>query len=207
MLYKSTDKKLVVVLDAGALPELGYICGPILHPSKVRIDLIQKLVSNRRTVYECNPANPEERVKLTLRNVKKVIFQEPTNDSKELIKTIKPELIQGKDANVNIEERLKSLIDKPEILSTSDNEQHITEFIQPEEQINFESNESSIEVVTNDYTSDNINKESQSEPDDTSEEISEDESNLSDNNSDQSKEINNTFEASSNRRKNRKNRK
>lgn len=207
MFYKSTDKKLVVVLDAGALPELGYICGPILHPSKIRIDLIQKLVSNRRTVYECNPTNPEERVKLTLRNVKKVIFQEPTNDTKELIKTIKPELIQGKDANVNIEERLKSLIDKPEIQSTSDNEQHITEVIQQEEELNFESNESSIEATPNDSTSNDINEESQSEPDDTSEEMHNDESNLSDDNSDEDKDISNKFETSSNRRKNRKNRK
>lgn len=98
--YKAQDKKLVVLHDAGSIPELNYICGPILNPCKLPIETIQKLVINKRTVYECNPNNTNERIRLTTRNVKKNNFKLTFEEGTPII-TIKPKMIYG--GNVDIE--------------------------------------------------------------------------------------------------------
>lgn len=98
--YKSFDKKLVVVLDGGTIPELNYICGPILNPCKLPIESIQKLVINKRTVFECNPNNPSERIQLTTRNVKKNNFKIDIINNIEPNNTLKPKMIYGGDVNI-----------------------------------------------------------------------------------------------------------
>lgn len=102
--YKAQDKKLVVLHDAGSIPELNYICGPILNPCKLPIETIQKLVINKRTVYECNPNNTNERIRLTTRNVKKNNFKLTFEEGTPII-TIKPKMIYG--GNVDIEPIVK----------------------------------------------------------------------------------------------------
>lgn len=68
------SKKLVVIQSIGALPELGGISGPIINPSLIGVDTIVRLLNNHRAVYEVNPANLKERVRLNLKNVKRENF-------------------------------------------------------------------------------------------------------------------------------------
>lgn len=98
--YKPSDKKLVVVLDGGTIPELNYICGPILNPCKLPIEAIQKLVINKRTVFECNPNNPSERIQLTTRNVKKNNFKIDIISNIEPNNTLKAKMIYGGDVKI-----------------------------------------------------------------------------------------------------------
>lgn len=63
------DSKLVVVKTPGVLKELGYITGPIIHPSRIKLAKIVNMVNNGKVVFEVNPKNQEERVQLTRLNV------------------------------------------------------------------------------------------------------------------------------------------
>jgi hypothetical protein len=66
--------KLVVIESAGTIKELGGISGPILHPCIQKITTLETMVRNHRVVYELNPNNFDERIRLNLRNVKTVNF-------------------------------------------------------------------------------------------------------------------------------------
>ena len=63
-------KKFITVKTSGPLPELGHITGPVIHPWWVDVEKVVTLIHNGRKVYEVNPNNKEERVLLTLKNVR-----------------------------------------------------------------------------------------------------------------------------------------
>lgn len=69
--------KLVVVDTVGSLRELGGISGPIVSPTRIDVDVLQKMVLNQKIVYEVNPYNKNDRVLLTLGNVTRVNFKAP----------------------------------------------------------------------------------------------------------------------------------
>lgn len=61
--------KLVIVKTTGILRELGNICGPILHPSRLKIAKIADMVNNGKLVFEVNPEDRSQQVQLTRLNV------------------------------------------------------------------------------------------------------------------------------------------
>ena len=61
----SNTKKLVTIGGSGAIPELGYICAPIINPCKIDIDKVSKIVCSGRKVYAVNPADQTQKVLLT----------------------------------------------------------------------------------------------------------------------------------------------
>lgn len=63
-----TDTKLVTVGYSGLIRELGA-SGPIKHPTEIRMEAIKQMVLFGKVVYEHNPANPSDRVLLTVDNV------------------------------------------------------------------------------------------------------------------------------------------
>ena len=69
MITSHADTKLVVVKSTGVLKELGYITGPILHPSRIKLQKIVAMVNNGKIVYEVNPKDQNEQVLLTRLNV------------------------------------------------------------------------------------------------------------------------------------------
>ena len=62
------DSKLVVVKTPGVLKELGFITGPIIHPSRIKLAKIVAMVNNSKKVFEVNPDNPDEQIELTRLN-------------------------------------------------------------------------------------------------------------------------------------------
>lgn len=60
--------KLCIVVSGGTLPILGGISGPILSPSKITISDIVTLLNAGKEVYEVNPWNRSQKVKLTTMN-------------------------------------------------------------------------------------------------------------------------------------------
>ena len=78
--------KLVVVETYGSISELGGINGPILNPAKIDIDLIVRMINNNKKVFEVNPKNYSERVRLTLKNARTVNF----DNAKPAVVTTKP---------------------------------------------------------------------------------------------------------------------
>lgn len=84
-MVKHENKKLIVLMTGGPISELGFITGPVLHPWYVDIDTVIRLVSNNKRVYEVNPNNRDERVLLTLKNVRLNNF-----GKKETAKTVEP---------------------------------------------------------------------------------------------------------------------
>lgn len=66
------ERKLVVVMDYGRLPELGGISGPILSPTNMTLHAIKAMVSHGKTVLECDPRDPknvDKRIRLNIANV------------------------------------------------------------------------------------------------------------------------------------------
>ena len=76
MITSHEDTKLVVVKSTGVLKELGYISGPILHPSRIKMQKIVAMVNNGKIVYEVNPKDQKEQVLLTRLNVSADNFSE-----------------------------------------------------------------------------------------------------------------------------------
>ncbi len=64
------NKKLITVLSGGPLPELHFITGPVFHPWYVDKTTVIQLVNNGRIVFEVNPQNRSERIKLTPKNMR-----------------------------------------------------------------------------------------------------------------------------------------
>lgn len=71
---KRETKKLVTVETVGPIDELGGISGPILNPCPIGISAIVRMITAHRKVYEVNPSNPDQKVLLTLQNVRTVNF-------------------------------------------------------------------------------------------------------------------------------------
>ena len=70
----ATKKILVTVSGSGAIPELGYICAPIVNPCRLDIDKVSKMVTAGRKVYAVNPNDLNERILLTASTVYEDVF-------------------------------------------------------------------------------------------------------------------------------------
>ena len=77
-------EKLVVIKSIGTIAELGGISGPIINPCRVDINTIVRMITAHRAVYEVNPKNKEEMVKLTLQNVMEANFPESKSSKAEV---------------------------------------------------------------------------------------------------------------------------
>lgn len=74
-----TEKtKLIIVESNGTIGELGGISGPILNPFEVPLSVIVRMINSHKHVYEVNPDNRNERVRLTLQNVRRDNFVQAT---------------------------------------------------------------------------------------------------------------------------------
>lgn len=82
MARNKETQKLVVIETIGTINELGGISGPVLNPSLQPISTLVRMVYNRKKVYEVNPNNYNDRVLLTLKNVRANNFPESNNKIK-----------------------------------------------------------------------------------------------------------------------------
>lgn len=69
------EKNLYTVLDARPIGCLGGITGPIQHPTAIAVDDVVSLVRDGFTVYQHNPHNPHERVRVTRNNFNSIVFK------------------------------------------------------------------------------------------------------------------------------------
>lgn len=114
---KHKGKKLIVVMSGGPISELGHITGPILHPWYVETDTVLRMVSNNRRVFEVNPDKRDERVLLTLKNIRLNNFGKA--EVKKDFKSPEKGISNVTPANT-IKEPAKEDIVKPEAVNTSD---------------------------------------------------------------------------------------
>ena len=66
--------KFVTIESYGPLRVLGGIMGPITSPCYLDISVIISLINSGKIVYEVNPKNTKEKVRLTIDNVLKYNF-------------------------------------------------------------------------------------------------------------------------------------
>lgn len=74
MAKKVVEQKLITVNSAGTITELGGISGPVLNPCYVPIPTITALLNHHRVVYEVNPKNYNEKIRLSLKTLTKKNF-------------------------------------------------------------------------------------------------------------------------------------
>lgn len=74
MAKKVVEQKLITVNSAGTISELGGISGPVLNPCYVPIPTITTLLNHYRVVYEVNPKNYNEKIRLSLKTLTKKNF-------------------------------------------------------------------------------------------------------------------------------------
>lgn len=72
---KNKKTKLVTIESYGSISELGGINGPIVHPCRLDLDVIIRMVNTNKKVFEVNPANTNEKVRLSLSNVRSENFK------------------------------------------------------------------------------------------------------------------------------------
>lgn len=61
--------KYVTIESYGNIPGLGGLLGPITTPTHIDIDIIIALINGGKVVYEVNPRNVKEKIRLTRTNV------------------------------------------------------------------------------------------------------------------------------------------
>ena len=94
-------EKLVVIKSIGTIAELGGISGPIINPCRVDINTIVRMITSHRAVYEVNPNNKSEMVKLNIHNGMENNFPEVKSSKVE----VKPAEIAKKAADPTPEVR------------------------------------------------------------------------------------------------------
>ena len=92
--------KLVVIESPGKIAALGGIVGPIRTPSKISTDVLIGLVNDGKIVYELNPANHSERVRLTRMNMFTNNFKNSVKQVIKLHKKVVEETIKAETVNV-----------------------------------------------------------------------------------------------------------
>ena len=75
MAKKLEEQKLIVIESSGSITELGGISGPVINPCLVPISTILAMLNHHRRVYEVNPKNHNEKVRLTLKNLRTQNFK------------------------------------------------------------------------------------------------------------------------------------
>lgn len=79
----NSTRKLCKVMTNGPIAELGFINGPIVNPCRLELRKIVNMVHRGLVVYEVNPKNYSEEVRLTIENI-------TTNNFPEEKKVIMP---------------------------------------------------------------------------------------------------------------------
>ena len=126
------ERKLVVVKDSGPIPKLNFVCGPILVPTKIDLKVIIKMIGNGRSVFECNPYNTDDQVKLELTNVKNNNFE--TQATKPVVESVK-------------ENEKKEVANEPEKNESSVEEEKSTENVTEEKAVVAETEAEESETV------------------------------------------------------------
>lgn len=99
---------------SGFIPELGYIQGPV-RKCKLSTAQIRLLVGNGKKIYELNPSNPSEEVRLTMTNCAIPQFEKPTAEegSKEEVKETIPQVPVEDEAKTETTEPEKEVKSEP----------------------------------------------------------------------------------------------
>ena len=99
--------KLVTIESYGKLHALGGIMGPIITPCRIDISTIIMLMNSGKIVYEVNPSNVKEKVRLTRLNVNKDNFVKNTTQlvNTSSVKTNVVEDTSYKNKNYNKNEK------------------------------------------------------------------------------------------------------
>lgn len=84
------NRKLVVITTNGPIMELGGIAGPVTSPCYVNIRTLINMVHSGVSVYEVNPLNYDDQIKLTIQNVNASNFEgsEKTVSNPEATKVV-----------------------------------------------------------------------------------------------------------------------
>lgn len=96
-------KKLIIVKNSVILPELGGINGPILRPEKVELSDIYQMINRRLSVYEVNPKNHSETIKLTRENANKQNFFQKQKKTNSIKTKIRPQVKTEMTSETNTE--------------------------------------------------------------------------------------------------------
>lgn len=97
--------KLVTIESNGPIKAMGGISGPIKTPTSVSITTIVSLINDNIVVYEVNPRNYSEKVRLTRLNINsinfKTITKEKIDNNKKIIKKNIQERVNNAKAVTN----------------------------------------------------------------------------------------------------------
>ncbi len=107
--------KRVIITNTTQLHELGGISGPIYHPTSIPINKIRELIRNGINVYEVDPNDSKNKIKLDLKNFDKVNFKKPTKIANISNKTVRQFMDDKKKEN-NDKKKFKeniNIVEKP----------------------------------------------------------------------------------------------
>ena len=75
-------RKLATIESTGKLSALGGLLGPINTPSYFEINIIINLINSGKIVYEVNPSDMSQKIRLTRENVLRDNFNQKINTQK-----------------------------------------------------------------------------------------------------------------------------
>lgn len=101
------QSKLVTIETAGKLPVLGGIRGPIHTPTRLSVDIIIQLLNTGKIVMEVNPANYNEKIRLTRLNLLSQNFTKPSTVNKSPVAGAKAKVEEVTNKDVNIKASAK----------------------------------------------------------------------------------------------------
>lgn len=69
------QRKLYTVATSKEIPCLGGICGPLTTPVHIDHNDLVKLIRSGYEIYQCNPYDSSEKVRVTLSNINTITFK------------------------------------------------------------------------------------------------------------------------------------
>ncbi len=105
----SIKTKYVTIESPGPINALGGILGPIYTPCELDIKIVIKIVNSGKVVYEVNPKNTKEKVRLNISNVLKYNFK---STEEKIVKSNKTFI---KETNVELDK----VIPEPSTVQTT----------------------------------------------------------------------------------------
>lgn len=82
-----TKNKYVIIESSGPISALGGLLGPIISPTYLDIKTVINIVNSGKVVYEVNPMNINDKIRLTFQNVLKDNFIKSTNKKQNVPKS------------------------------------------------------------------------------------------------------------------------
>lgn len=144
-------RRLYTIASAGLIDTAGGIYGPLTTPTVFDVDTVVNMVRRGIEVYQHNPSNPTEKIRVTTKNVNTIVF-----------KTTRADAVIRRNLNMSVREKGEDRTPDTTNVERKNQQQNNND------KKNIKNNKENVTIEINKDQNQKDNKEEISKPDDFS---------------------------------------